>query len=52
MFVLESLLSPEDIRKFDIILAGDDVPMRKPHPMIYEQAAKKIHVRPERYVKL
>ncbi|CAM9123475.1 unnamed protein product [Ascophyllum nodosum] len=48
LFVLDNLLGKENLQKFDLILAGDDVPRRKPDPMIYNLAAEKLAVAPER----
>ncbi|CAM9905890.1 unnamed protein product [Pylaiella littoralis] len=48
LFVLDSLLGKENLAKFDLILAGDDVPRRKPDPMIYTLASEKLGVPPER----
>lgn len=50
LFVLDSLLGKDNLEKFDLILAGDDVPKRKPDPMIYKLAAEKLAVPPERSV--
>ena len=50
LFVLDNLLGKENLQKFDLILAGDDVPRRKPDPMIYNLAAEKLAVAPERSV--
>lgn len=48
LFVLDSLLGKDNLEKFDLILAGDDVPRRKPDPMIYKLASEKLGVPPER----
>lgn len=48
LFVLDNLLGEENLQKFDLILAGDDVPRRKPDPMIYNLASEKLGVVPER----
>eukprot|EP00904_Undaria_pinnatifida_P009252 jgi/Undpi1/5457/HiC_scaffold_2.g00736.m1 len=48
LFVLDNLLGKENLDKFDLILAGDDVSQRKPHPMIYKLASEKLGVPPER----
>lgn len=50
LFVLDNLLGKENLKKFDLILAGDDVPRRKPDPMIYSLASEKLGVAPERSV--
>ncbi|CAN0130799.1 unnamed protein product [Hapterophycus canaliculatus] len=48
LFVLENLLGKENLRKFDLILAGDDVSRRKPDPMIYTLASETLGVPPQR----
>ncbi|CAM9902292.1 unnamed protein product [Laminaria digitata] len=48
LFVLDNLLGKENLDKFDLILAGDDVPQRKPDPMIYDLASEKLGIPPER----
>ncbi|CAM9472489.1 unnamed protein product [Ectocarpus sp. 12 AP-2014] len=48
LFVLDNLLGEENLSKFDLVLAGDDVPRRKPDPMIYALASEKLGVPPER----
>ncbi len=48
LFVLDNLLGKENLDKFDLVLAGDDVPRRKPDPMIYTLASEKLGVPPER----
>lgn len=48
LFVLDNLLGKENLSKFDLILAGDDVPQRKPDPMIYELASERLGVAAER----
>lgn len=50
LFVLDNLLGQENLSKFDLVLAGDDVPRRKPDPMIYALASEKLGVPPERWV--
>lgn len=49
LFVLDNLLGKDNLDKFDLILAGDDVPRRKPDPMIYTLASEKLGIAPERY---
>lgn len=49
VYVLDSLLGKENLDKFDLVLAGDDVPRRKPDPMIYTLASEKLGVPPERW---
>lgn len=41
LFVLDNLLGPNVLKHFDLILAGDDVKKRKPHPEIYQMASSK-----------
>lgn len=50
LFVLDNLLGKDNLDKFDLVLAGDDVPRRKPDPMIYSLASEKLGVAPERRV--
>ncbi|CAM9182052.1 unnamed protein product [Scytosiphon promiscuus] len=50
LFVLENLLGKENLQKFDLILAGDDVSRRKPDPMIYTLASETLGVPPERCI--
>lgn len=45
--VLDRLVGKERLAKFDLILAGDVVKKKKPHPMIYELAKEKLNVRTE-----
>jgi beta-phosphoglucomutase-like phosphatase (HAD superfamily) len=49
MFVLENLLG-ELLEGFDLILAGDDVERRKPDPMIYDEAAKRLGISRDRCI--
>lgn len=46
--MLDNLLGKENLAKFDLILAGDDVPRRKPDPMIYNLASEKLGVASDR----
>lgn len=48
LFVLDNLLGEQNLEKFDLILAGDDVPRRKPDPMIYTLASQRLGVPPQR----
>lgn len=50
LFVLDNLLGKGNLDKFDLILAGDDVPRRKPDPMIYTLASEKLGIAPQRCV--
>ena len=50
-FVLDNLLGKDDLLpKFDLVLAGDDVENRKPHPEIYEVAATTLGMSKEKCV--
>jgi beta-phosphoglucomutase-like phosphatase (HAD superfamily) len=40
--VVNSVVGPERLAKFDIIIAGDDVDKKKPHPMIYNLAQERL----------
>ena len=44
LFVLDSLLGKERLKAFDVVLAGDDVPKKKPDPMIYNLASERLGV--------
>lgn len=46
-FVLDTLVGKTRLSKFDVILAGDDVKVKKPDPMIYNVAREKLGVRVE-----
>lgn len=48
LYVLDNLLGKDNLGKFDLILAGDDVPRRKPDPMIYALASENLGVPPDR----
>mmetsp|Transcript_2227 Transcript_2227/g.3300 ORF Transcript_2227/g.3300 Transcript_2227/m.3300 type:complete len:303 (-) Transcript_2227:208-1116(-) len=50
LFVLDNLLGEEVLSNFDLVMAGDDVPRRKPDPMIYEIAVEKLGVPKERCI--
>ena len=41
LFVLDNLLGPKVLQHFDLILAGNDVTHRKPHPEIYKLASER-----------
>lgn len=43
-FVLDTLVGKERLSKFDVILAGDDVKLKKPNPMIYNTARERLGV--------
>eukprot|EP00890_Picochlorum_soloecismus_P006787 jgi/Picsp_1/933/NSC_04418-R1_protein len=42
VFVLESLLGKERFEGLDLFMAGDDVKAKKPDPLIYNEAAKRL----------
>lgn len=42
IFVLESLLGKERFDTLDLFMAGDDVKAKKPDPLIYNEAAKRL----------
>lgn len=46
VFVVQSLLGPERFAALDVFLAGNDVAKLKPHPLIYETAARQMGVDP------
>ena len=48
IFVLENLLGNAIFDSLDCFLAGDDVPEKKPSPLIYQIAAEKLKVDPQR----
>mmetsp|Transcript_22652 Transcript_22652/g.55892 ORF Transcript_22652/g.55892 Transcript_22652/m.55892 type:complete len:319 (+) Transcript_22652:221-1177(+) len=48
LFVLENLLGKDLLSRFDLILAGDDVTHRKPHPEIYHAASERLAIPPSR----
>lgn len=39
IFTLQSLLGPERFNALDCFMAGDDVPRKKPDPIIYQLAS-------------
>ncbi|KAK9818786.1 hypothetical protein WJX74_008854 [Apatococcus lobatus] len=45
--VLQSLLGRETFEALDVFIAGDDVPRKKPDPIIYKLAAERLGVHPE-----
>lgn len=45
--VLDRLVGAERLAKFDLIIAGDMVPKKKPDPLIYNIACEKLHVEAE-----
>lgn len=46
--VVNSIVKPERLAKFDLILAGDDVKNKKPDPEIYNTACKRIGIPADR----
>ena len=40
--VVNSVVGPERLAKMDLILAGDDVKLKKPDPMIYNLARERL----------
>lgn len=45
--VLDMLVGEERLKKFDVILAGDDVKQKKPDPLIYNVARERLGVKAE-----
>lgn len=48
--IIDIALGEERLSKIDLLLAGDDVSQRKPHPMIYQLASATVGVPPNRLV--
>jgi len=48
--VVNSIVGPERLAKFDLIIAGDDVDKKKPDPMIYNIASHKLGMSPDKCV--
>ena len=48
--VVNSVVGKDRLSKLDVVMAGDDVPRKKPDPIIYVLASQKIGVPPERCV--
>jgi beta-phosphoglucomutase-like phosphatase (HAD superfamily) len=48
--VVNSVVGKDRLGNFDVVMAGDDVPRKKPDPIIYQLASEKIGVPPERCV--
>ena len=48
IFVLGSLLGKDRFAGLDLVMAGDDVPLKKPDPTIYKVAAERLGVDPSR----
>mmetsp|Transcript_43382 Transcript_43382/g.169780 ORF Transcript_43382/g.169780 Transcript_43382/m.169780 type:complete len:286 (-) Transcript_43382:3320-4177(-) len=49
-YVLNNLVGEERLSNFDVILAGDDVPKKKPDPTIYHVASERMNVSPSNCV--
>eukprot|EP00611_Tribonema_gayanum_P029135 TRINITY_DN76_c0_g1_i4.p1 TRINITY_DN76_c0_g1~~TRINITY_DN76_c0_g1_i4.p1 ORF type:complete len:197 (-),score=71.59 TRINITY_DN76_c0_g1_i4:191-781(-) len=50
VFVLDNLLGKEQLAKFEVVLAGDDVERRKPDPSIYVLASEMLGVPADRCI--
>lgn len=48
--VTNSVVTPERLAKFDVILAGDDVTLKKPDPLIYNLARERLGVPADRCI--
>lgn len=46
--VVNAIVGPERLRRFDLVLAGDDVSKKKPDPLIYNLASEKLGVPPSK----
>lgn len=46
--VLNSVLGPERVGRFDLLILGDDVNKKKPDPLIYNLASQRLGIPPER----
>ena len=40
--MVDAVVGPERLSKLDVVIAGDDVTEKKPHPMIYNTARERI----------
>lgn len=47
---LEVTLGPDRVARLDVCILGDDVSAKKPSPLIYQTAARRLDVAPERCV--
>eukprot|EP00873_Tetraselmis_striata_P045675 jgi/Tetstr1/465939/TSEL_010553.t1 len=45
--VVNAIVGPERLSRFDLVLAGDDVHKKKPDPLIYNMASASLGVAPE-----
>lgn len=48
--VVNSIVGPERLARLDVVMAGDDVPRKKPDPIIYQLAAERVGLPPDRCV--
>ena len=48
--LIEALLGKERLDKLDVLIVGDDVPRKKPDPLIYNTAKDRIGITPENCV--
>ena len=49
--LVDAVVGPERLSKLDVVIAGDDVSEKKPHPMIYDTARERLGGIPtEKYV--
>jgi len=48
--VVDSLVGQERLGRLDVVMAGDDVPRKKPDPIIYQLAAQKVNLPVDRCV--
>merc|ERR1711976_655611 len=44
--VVNAIVGPERLARFDLVLAGDDVTRKKPDPLIYNLASERLGVAP------
>ena len=47
---MNSIVGLDRRGRFDVVMAGDDVPRKKPDPIIYQMASDRVQVPPERCV--
>jgi len=45
--VVNAIVGPERLARFDLVLAGDDVHKKKPDPLIYNMASQRLGVAPK-----
>lgn len=41
--LIESFFGPDGLQLFDAVVCGEDTPLKKPHPMVYERAVEKMN---------